>query len=121
MNKESSTPKSTESEAPAVESTETSESIGPEKVVSSSQTISDEIVEETTGLSADGEPAESTITEEDIADKEGQMEWSVAVHYVEAAIHKFIVDMRKDPATPDVVLEEDLPNLRLAWNRILRG
>jgi len=60
-------------------------------------------------------------TEEDIADKEGQMEWSVAVHYVEAAIYKFIVDMRKDPATPDVVLEEDLPNLRLAWNRILRG
>jgi hypothetical protein len=60
-------------------------------------------------------------TEEDIAAKEGQMEWSVAVHYVEAAIHKFIVDMRKDPATPDVVLEEDLPNLRLAWNRILRG
>ena len=60
-------------------------------------------------------------TEEDIADKEGQMEWSVAVHYVETAIHEFIGRMQRDPATPGVVLEEDLPNLRLAWNRILRG
>ena len=60
-------------------------------------------------------------TEEDIADKEGQMEWSVAVHYVEAAIHEFIGRMQRDPSTPGVVLEEDLPNLRLAWNRILRG
>ena len=60
-------------------------------------------------------------TEEDIAGREGQMEWSVAVHYVETAIHEFIGRMQRDPATPDVVLEEDLPNLRVAWNRILRG
>jgi len=60
-------------------------------------------------------------TEEEIAGREGQMEWSVAVHYVEAAIHEFIGRMQRDPATPDVVLEEDLPNLRVAWNRILRG
>jgi len=60
-------------------------------------------------------------TEEDIAGKENPMEWSVAVRYVEAAIHEFTRRMREDPDTPDTVLEEDLPNLTKAWNRILRG
>ena len=60
-------------------------------------------------------------TEEDIAGKENPMEWSVAVRYVESAIHEFTRRMREDPDTPDTVLEEDLPNLRKAWNRILRG
>ncbi len=60
-------------------------------------------------------------TEEDIAGKENPMEWSLAVRYVESAIHEFTRRMQEDPNTPDMVLEKDLPNLRKAWNRILRG
>ena len=59
--------------------------------------------------------------EQTIADKEPRMEWQEAVTRVEQALEIFIKEKARDPSLPDVVSEDDLPKLRLAWQRILQG
>lgn len=56
-----------------------------------------------------------------IAAREPRMEWQEAVTRVEQALEIFIKEKSRDPSLPDIVSEDDLPKLRMAWQRILQG
>lgn len=60
-------------------------------------------------------------SEEDFCAAPEKMEWATAVRYVEEALEIFIKEKSYDPSLPEEVVLEDLPNLRIAWQRILAG